>query len=110
MARSLEAWHGACEVAHAMSSKANDGVLDELAQRLAFERMLARLYRALSARLAPSGGTEGGPNPRELARIDAELFRRCELLDAAIGSLAPGHRAGPAGAPRLVGTYEFASV
>src|SRR6185503_10380644 len=58
----------------------------------------------------PAGGTDGGPNQTELARIDAELFRRCEMLDAAIGSLAPGHRAGPAGAPRLVGTYEFASV
>jgi len=93
-----------------MNSQADGGVLDDLAQRLAFERMLARLYRALSARLGPTRHNEGEPNQRELERIDAELFRRCELLDAAIDAIAPGHRTSPAGSPRLVGTYEFASV
>lgn len=93
-----------------MNSQVQGGVLDDLAQRLAFERMLARLYRALSARLGPAGGADGGPNQKELERIDAALFHRCELLDAAIDSIAPGHRTSPVVAPRLVGTYEFASV
>jgi hypothetical protein len=88
----------------------DSGVLDDLVQRLAFERMLARLYRALGARLGPARAVEGRPSHRELEGIEAALFRRCELLDDAIDSLAPDHRTTPASPPRLVGTCEFGSV
>src|SRR5256885_13711136 len=93
------------------SEGATDGdVLDDLIQRLAFERMLVLLCRALAARLGPSGRVEGGPDHRDLARTEAELFRRCALLDEAIDAVSPGHRTTPAGAPRLVGTCEFGTV
>lgn len=61
-------------------------LLDKLGERLAFERMGARLYDLLIVKLEASGGFAGGPRRGDLERIRDEELEHFGMLSQTIGS------------------------
>jgi ferritin-like protein len=61
--------------------------LDQMAERLAFERTGTRLYEALISKLAGADAHPGGPTAAELAQIREDELAHFHLLAQAIASM-----------------------